>query len=146
MITRAHLPPKVSDNRTVTTLEPGTLIEADVFAGIVVSHDKLLIFDTEVPEYVNVNNVLTLEPRGSNDWSILVSQRVGWSDYWITCDWNGRITTVYTKDPWDDNWEWWEEDDWDDSLRWVDAYDDYRSLSSPAHVLRVERARSKRRR
>jgi hypothetical protein len=125
-------------------LDTGTLIECDIFSGIVIADDCVLVFHTEVPEYVNESELVSLSELGSNDWALHVSGTYGDRiDFWVRRDWNGVVSTLDAPDPWFDN-EW--DDDYD--YYWIfganvelyEAYDDYRSLSSPAHSPRSRKA------
>ena len=115
---------------TKSKLPLGTLIECDEFSSISVSDDMLLVFDTDLPGYIDVNDVLRLEGRGSNDWAIITGSGFHY-DYGIRRDWNGCITTYMFLDPdswddwdWDFCWEWWENESYDE-------YDDYRRINNP---------------
>jgi len=124
-------------------IEFGTLIECDAFSAIVVASNLLLVFDIKFPDYMNVNDLLCLNSLGPNDWMISVSMDYGVCDnYWIKRDWNGVIETNLA-----DYWSDWynDDDDYYDYLRnyvnedIVESYDDYKSLSSPAHNPRCHR-------
>lgn len=124
-----------------TPLENGTLLECDTFSAIVVKEDLLLVYSSELPDYASEGSTLGLVGRGSNFWAVESHGRVG--DFLINRDWNGVVTLDWGPSVWD---EWYDDDDWDyygyrDELHArVDAYDDYRSLSSPGRIPRADRA------
>ncbi len=120
-------------------LDNGTIIECDMFLGVVVGADLLLVCSSELPDYAPEGGTLVLHPRGPNTW--MVGLRYC-EDFLINREFDGKITTDWVPDYWDDQ-EW---DDYD--FTWycdplsgiVEAYDDYRSLSSPARIPRSDRA------
>jgi len=121
------------------SLEHGTLIECDDFSAVVVTDSLLLVFDTSDDSYIKANDLLHLQSVGPNDW-IVGSDNYG-LERLIKRDWKGEISIDWLADPWFDDWQ----DDWygDDiffDFTQFDAWDDYRSLSSPAHIPRVRKA------
>ncbi len=137
------------ENYGMTGLELGTLIECDMFAAIVVREDLLLICESESPDCLQEGTTIKMIARGPHAWSIQIYESYYDSmDFLIERDWKGNITADWTPDPWDDY-----EGDWD--FEWTfdepnvslfEAFDDYRSLSSPAHIPRARRAFSDRHR
>ncbi len=127
------------ENYGMTGLEMGTLIECDMFSAIVIRDDLMLVFNSDIPEWAPEGSTIDLVPRGPNAWAI---KRGYMLDFLIERDWKGNVTYDWTPDPWDDY-----ESDWD--FEWTfeepnsslyEAFDDYRSLSSPAHIPRARRA------
>lgn len=133
----------------MTGLELGTLIECDAFTAIVVREDLLLVCDSESPDWLQEGSTIEMTSRGPHAWAVKFGLDYYDANFLIERDWEGNIAADWTPDPWDD----WEGDDWD--YEWIfeepnssliEAFDDYRSLSSPAHIPRAHRAFSDRHR
>lgn len=106
-------------------LEPGTIVEFDGFAALVVGDDLMLVFESEM-NIIQEGAVIRFNARGSNDWVLSLTHDDGWShmDFWIGRDWNGHVKTRYY-DEYDD-WHHWLAEEWDDKLdSWLDAYETF---------------------
>lgn len=109
------------------SLEPGTLVEFDSFATLVVGENLLLVYESG-SEYVREGSLMYFHTRGPNDWVITLCDDDTWSyaEYWINRDWNGRVRTRYF-DEYDDFWErlWDDCSDYEDyPLEYDQIYDD----------------------
>lgn len=115
----------IQERLNVESLSPGTIVEFDCFATLVVGENMLLVFDSET-EYVREGSLLYFTHRGENDWVVSISENDGWThnDFWIKRDWNGRVSTrEYFEHDWWDDWpvEW--DDELDARLRAYEEYD-----------------------
>ncbi len=120
-------------------LENGTIVDCEFFSAIVVRQDLLLVFETELSEYAPEGGTVELFPRGSNVWSVGLRYC---DDLIITRGFDGVVEASWVPDAWDDWYEDYDDYDFmfDSSGNNLDAYDDYRSLSSPARIPRFDRA------
>ncbi len=93
-------------------LPPGTLVEFDSFATLVVGENLLLVFHSET-EFIREGGLLYFTQRGGNDWVVTITENDGWTsnDFWIKRDWNGRVSTREYFE-----YDWWDYDEWDEDL------------------------------
>lgn len=97
----------------MNSLLPGTIIDFDMFSAIVVGDNLLLVFESEVTYFAREGQLLRLECRGTNHWSLRVYDDDQWekADYLISRDWNGKMHCRSY-----DEFEWhsfWDDDDYD---------------------------------
>jgi len=119
-------------------LETGLVIDCEFFSAIVVREDLLLVFASELPEYASEGSTVELFPRGSNVWAMGLDYV---DDLLLMRDVHGVVTAEWVPDAWDDWYDDFPDYECMDPLyHLVDAFDDYRSLSSPARIPRADRA------
>lgn len=109
------------------TLPPGTIIDFEMFSALVVGDNLLLVFRAEDNYYgVTEGNLLKLNGRGPNDWTIRVYDDDRWekADFLVSRDWNGRVKCKpFDEYDWDCDWDY----DWDclyENDEYQQIYDD----------------------